>query len=542
MAQRPRLRGVDGTTAQAERVGQDRGRTDSPGVGHRDDNSTHPGRVMIARAVVAAAALCLAGCGTSGPPTSAGSGSELQPRPKQGDGLALRISGLVDGEVLCPGGRRPCLPFDGSIEPATDGTVWVSGRLADGAFVVDDQQPLLSVGRRDYANRCPGQEFAGSPSTAVLETMHEDLSQRPAGYADLWDSDDGVLHLGVAGDPGPARAFLNELGISDQVCLVTGFPYPDEVLERAQQAVVEAGRNYGIDGFGVSRDSWEGTVSIDLPRFDLGFREQLEEISAANDGVPITAVAGVEVINGSLEDYEVAVASLAVTPDPAQQLTARCGSVVFSSVPPDLDEFSSLDDDAQAALDELVNGPTGVEADGLDRGYRWTIASRTADQLVLFGQGSVGDEPAWADVRFERRAGFWSPTGWGGCRVEMESPGLGPATVAANSEQPLDPSSTELSLLINEQACANGGPPVDREIVPLVTETDESVTIIVLVAPVEGPATCPGNPWHPITVTLESPLGARLMLDGHHYPPRPVAAANPAPDPGNPGPPGVDGP
>jgi len=50
------------------------------------------------------------------------------------------------------------------------------------------------------------------------------------------------------------------------------------------------------------------------------------------------------------------------------------------------------------------------------------------------------------------------------------------------------------------------------------------VTIIVLVAPVEGGAECPGNPWHPITVTLEAPLGSRQLLDGHQYPRASLAA------------------
>ncbi len=488
-----------------------------------------PTSVMIVGVIGVAVSLFAAGCGkseTTDVPTSAGSGSVLQPEPSQGDGLALRIAGPVEGELLCPGGRRPCLPLDGPIESGADGIVWVSGRLTDGVFMVDDQQSLPQRAARDYTNRCPDQEMDGSPPMAVLEAMPEDLSERPAGYVDLWDSDDGVLHLGVAGDSGPAKAFLDERGIADQVCLVTGFPYPDQVLETVQQAVGDAARDRGFDGFGVSRDGWEGTVTIDLPLFDQEFRAQLEEISETNGGVPIAALAGVEVINGSLGDYEAALGSIAVAPDPGQQLTARCGPVVFASVPPDLDEFAALDDDARAAIDELVNGPTGVEAGGFDRDYRWSIASRSDDQLVLFGQGSGPDGPSWADARFERRDGAWTPTGWGGCRVEIAAPGLGPATVATDPDQPLDPSATELPLRINEQACANGEAPLGREIIPLVTETDESVTIIVLVAPVEGGADCPGNPWHPITIPLKSPLGSRQLLDGHQYPPQPVASAD----------------
>lgn len=491
-----------------------------------------PGRRSVgwALGVLVGVALIVTGCGDGtgdeNSTTAGGAGGDPveAPEPASGDGLAVRIGGQVNGDLLCPGGRRPCLPFEGSVEPAGDGSVWVSGRIVDGVLVVDDQQPIPDRLIRDYSNRCPDQDLAGAPPPETLEAMHENLAARPPGYADLWDSDDGVLHIAVAGDdPGPAEAFLAEAGLADQVCLVTGFPLPDDVLEAVQGSVADAARAAGYDGYGVGRDAWDGTVTIDLPRFDEGFRAELDRISAENEGVPIIALAGVEVIDGSLADYEAAVASIAVTPDAAQQLTAQCGAVVFSSIPPDLDEFPPLDDDAQAALDGLIEGPAGVEAGGFAPDFEWSIAARTDDELVLFGQRPGGGESPWANVRFERRDEAWWPTGFGGCWIEIVAPGLGPASVGLDPDQPPDPAATELPLLINEQACANGRAPVDREIVPVVTETDESVSIVVLVAPVEGGANCPGNPWHPITVTLDAPLGDRELLDGHHHPPEPVA-------------------
>lgn len=201
-------------------------------------------------------------------------------------------------------------------------------------------------------------------------------------------------------------------------------------------------------------------------------------------------------------------------------LSASCYPVEFNSVPPDLDEFPALDDDAASALDELVNGPTGVEAVGFDVDYRWSIASRDDTGLVLFGQSIDGSSLSYA--RFEKEDGAWDPSSWGGCDVRISAPGLGPATVATDPDRPFGPDAVELTLLVNEQSCANGEAPVGREIVPLVTETEESVTIVVLVAPVEGGADCPGNPWHPITVMLESPLGSRALIDGHGFPPRPI--------------------
>lgn len=202
-----------------------------------------------------------------------------------------------------------------------------------------------------------------------------------------------------------------------------------------------------------------------------------------------------------------------------QQLSATCGSVVFGAVPPDLDEFPPLDDDAQAAIDELVNGPTGVEAGGFGGDTQWSIASRTDSDLVLFGQQPTGDTVV---AQFDDRDGAWTPTGWGGCRIQVEAPGLGPALVSSNPDALPSADDTELNLFITEQNCASGMPPNDREVVVLVTETAEAVTIIALVAPVEGGAECPGNPLFPISVTLDEPLGERVLIDGHQFPRQPV--------------------
>ncbi|MEM7337482.1 MAG: hypothetical protein AAF467_02475 [Actinomycetota bacterium] len=475
---------------------------------------------VLWRLAILAVMLVAASCGRT--TDDASNTIEAGPVVADGEGLAVRIAGVVEGELLCPGGRRPCVPFDGAIEPDADGAAWVSGRIVDGVLTIDDQQPLPSdVPVRDYANRCADDDIGEPPPGEMLEELYEGLAERPPGFVDLWDSEDGVLHLGISGDPAEAELFLDGLGIADQVCIVTGFPHPDADLESVQREVGELAINAGYENFGSSRDGWEGTVSIDLPRFDAAFRSQLDNLSEVS-GVPIEARASVEVLDGTLDDYEAALAAVAVSPDAGGGLTATCGPVVFSSaVRPDLDEFPPLDDDARSALDELVNGETGVEAGGFDENYRWSIASRTDSELVLFGQG-LQDSQDLVDARFDRRDGAWRPTGWGGCRVEISAVGLGPAEVAFDPENPPQPDDTELALLINEQACASGEAPIDREIVPVITEAAESVTIVVLVAPVEGGADCPSNPWHPITVELSEPLGSRQLVDGHQFPTEPV--------------------
>lgn len=208
------------------------------------------------------------------------------------------------------------------------------------------------------------------------------------------------------------------------------------------------------------------------------------------------------------------------SPTPSE-LTASCGPVTFESVPPALDEFPPLDTDAQSALDELVNGPTGLEAAGFDQNYQWSTASRTNERLVLFGQRETPEEGS-VNAELVREDGEWTPRSWGGCQVEIQADGFGPARLATESDQSFPADSTELSFVINERDCASGQAPTDRAVVPFVTETEDAVSIIVLVERVEGDATCPANPWHPVTITLQSPLGSRQWLDAHEFPPQPV--------------------
>lgn len=475
-------------------------------------------------ALIVIALLIASACGSesangTNPDTAPSLQDHRLPQPDTaGDGLALRIAGTVEGNLLCPGGRRPCLRFTGSVDLGEGMTVWVAGRLHDGSFEVDDQRSPPEQAQRQYVNQCPDQDMSGSPSNEVLEGLYEDETTRPAGFVDLWDSEDGVLHMGIFGDPTSAEIFLDDLGIADQVCLVVGFPHSDATLESVQFALNDLAAEYGFDNYSSSHDNWEGTVTFSVPRFDHEFRAVVDELSAANSDVPITIEANVEVVSGSLADYDDLLTQVEVSPDPAQQLQARCGQVLFSGVPPDLNEFPALDADAQSAIDELVNGPTGVEAEGFGDDTRWSMAARTDDELVLFGRQQLGAEVATVSAQFTMRSGAWMPTGWGGCRVQIEAPGLGPATVSTNPSALPRPVDTELALFITEQSCASGQAPIDREVVVVVTETADEVHVIALVAPVEGDADCPGNPLHPITVSLDAPLGERTLVDGHRFP------------------------
>jgi hypothetical protein len=55
-----------------------------------------------------------------------------------------------------------------------------------------------------------------------------------------------------------------------------------------------------------------------------------------------------------------------------------------------------------------------------------------------------------------------------------------------------------------------------------VEETDDAVSVLVLVEETAGLATCPMNPSFPITVSLQRPVGTRRLLDASTLPGRPI--------------------
>ena len=180
----------------------------------------------------------------------------------------------------------------------------------------------------------------------------------------------------------------------------------------------------------------------------------------------------------------------------------------FPSAPLTADEIEAFDS-AVAAV--------GIEGEFL-ADYSWTVAARRGAELELFGtpfdSAQTGGTFGQANLNVEQER----LTGWGQCRLEVEAPGHGPAAVVFDPAIEPDPTSSTLHLWILERECASGLPPEGRAIVPLVIETEETITITVLVERVAGDAACPMNPWFAITVDLDAPLGERQVLDGGEIP------------------------
>jgi hypothetical protein len=202
------------------------------------------------------------------------------------------------------------------------------------------------------------------------------------------------------------------------------------------------------------------------------------------------------------------------------ELSARCGEVELPVSGQPILPDRPLTNDARAALDSVEAVAPG-EA-GFFNGYRWTIAEESADSITLFGSSMIEpppDAPRYAHASFSKADGEWRPEGWGQCRIEVAAEGYGSAHWILDRDAEPDPDSNTLEIEIMEQNCANGEAPLGRDILPVISETGNAVSITVFVEPVAGGASCPSNPWHQVVVGLDAPLGDRMLFDGAAIPP-----------------------
>lgn len=208
------------------------------------------------------------------------------------------------------------------------------------------------------------------------------------------------------------------------------------------------------------------------------------------------------------------------SPPSADDLRVFCGDVDLGTPAAMELPDTPLDDEATAALNEAEQ-EIGEDLVSL---YTWTVAETSDSRLVLFG---AAKEPELAEIPYAHALLTHDGSGWklaslGQCRITVDALGFGPARVVLNPDSEPDPESSEIDIWIQERACANGQAPTDRDIVPVVGADEQRIVITVLVEPVEGNATCPGNPWHPVTVTIDKPLGDRQIFDGVTVPPEPL--------------------
>jgi hypothetical protein len=162
-------------------------------------------------------------------------------------------------------------------------------------------------------------------------------------------------------------------------------------------------------------------------------------------------------------------------------------------------------------LDAFLNGPEGQywPQNG------WYVLTESDDQLTLIS----ADPNGAAFMTFEATRVGWSwagASGYGKCRPRVTLPdGLGDVRWRLDPAfGPPTPESTEIHVLVTEQACVGGQTTGDRLLGPEVIETDAAVLIAFAAINLAGAQSCPGNPSTPVAVTLPSPLGERPIHDG----------------------------
>lgn len=199
-------------------------------------------------------------------------------------------------------------------------------------------------------------------------------------------------------------------------------------------------------------------------------------------------------------------------------LVAQCGTAefVFGATEP---AGTPLDEAAQRAFDEAGEAVAVEwfgEGKGFGGGWEWVVIERDDQRMVFLGEGPNG----YADVTIEHDGDSWKAAGWGGCHFLTSTTltGFEIATWVTDPDSAPDPRSSTLDVLVMERSCANGEPPIGREIRPVVLSGEDALEIVVLIEEVKGGANCPGNPWHATTIELGEPLGERTLVDRHVSP------------------------
>jgi hypothetical protein len=97
------------------------------------------------------------------------------------------------------------------------------------------------------------------------------------------------------------------------------------------------------------------------------------------------------------------------------------------------------------------------------------------------------------------------------------------ATWRVDAARPPDRSSTMLDIEINENACSSRLDPRGRTLPPEIEYRADAIVITLSVLEIGG--RCPGNPYFPMSIKLDEPVGDRRLVDGYddgvRWPPAP---------------------
>ena len=204
------------------------------------------------------------------------------------------------------------------------------------------------------------------------------------------------------------------------------------------------------------------------------------------------------------------------------------GTRVPAAVLTDGATADQLGDEATAALDGA--SVPEIEAD------QWRVLTESDTQVYLVRElpkprDNDGERRThellgieWTDQTEEGGEG-WQLWQYGDCALRYDLSGLGDAIVALDPDNPPDPASSQVHLLVTEVGCAGGKPADGRVRLERLAELEDRVELVIGVEAPEGAQTCPSNPPTAFTVELDEPLGDRTVVDGAVYPVLELAVA-----------------
>jgi hypothetical protein len=125
--------------------------------------------------------------------------------------------------------------------------------------------------------------------------------------------------------------------------------------------------------------------------------------------------------------------------------------------------------------------------------------------------------------------GTLQATGFGQCHLAIAAPsGVSFARWWLDPDgPPISPETTSLSILLREQDCASGKPPIGRVLAPTIVTSAVAIEIVIGIRKQLTGQDCPGNPAFPFELVLPEAIGPRTLFDASQFPPRPVTSNDP---------------
>ncbi len=170
----------------------------------------------------------------------------------------------------------------------------------------------------------------------------------------------------------------------------------------------------------------------------------------------------------------------------------------------------------------------------LDDASAWFVVEESEQSLtILRNIEEAGSAVAHAvDADHERITVSWVDaanveSGWfvtatGSCALTLDLGDLSVPWVTLDPENPLDPASRQVHLLVTERSCNSGEDAEGRIDAVQIDERDDRIDLVLGVRPRDGGQDCPMNPATPFVVTLHEPIGERLVINGTLQNERPI--------------------